>query len=619
MNQKVVRVGAFDGQTIWLDRFKAIPLYDLSNYLGGGVAGTVYQCEDKKGNHFAVKILNPLGYKLLPPGLLRRCVVIRKGEPFSDSPDEILCVENIWWLIHATTKQYIAAYFTQKHGLKELQLSQCMDVWDNDLSLLNVSEDDQLESTDSQSGSSRMVIPSVPQKYVDFLRKRDHIFREINNMYKIPAHTNVISLHKVLEFSESTKSTIFLVMELANGGELFDQIKIDHGTDEDVAKFFFLQVLEGVRHCHSQGVCHRDLKPENLLLVEAANGKSVLKIADFGFSSRFIDINEEGEASADVFSEHHFDHGANHLAVTPDAARALSQIPQSPLRVLKSVVGSPFYVAPEVLQSVGYDGAKADMWSMGIILYAMLAGNLPFDQEITTCKRFQTFSKWAADAQVSKRRLWEDSELELPSWLFPAKFSTLVRRLLAGLLHPDPAERLSVYEAKRHAWCGGNHHLHNQSLKKFESLIDPKMEVVKEELDDEYYDDDYDVDEYVEDYVEEVDEFAPEEEFFSMEDDTADRDRKHSFDTFDIVEATLATLHRGMRAILTLCEMFSELLTPCMQRVSRRLRSGFRVAFLRWPRCSCPWVPWSPTFSPKTSTTARSTRISSLTAVSSVM
>jgi RIO-like serine/threonine protein kinase len=68
MNDKVIRISAFDGQTVWLDRHKTIALYDLGNYLGGGIAGTVYQCEDRKGNHFALKILNPVGYKILSPG-----------------------------------------------------------------------------------------------------------------------------------------------------------------------------------------------------------------------------------------------------------------------------------------------------------------------------------------------------------------------------------------------------------------------------------------------------------------------------------------------------------------------------------------------------------------------
>lgn len=263
MDGKVIRISAFDGQTVWLDRQKTIALYDIGNYLGGGIAGTVYQCEDKVGNHFAMKILNPIGYKMLNPGLLRRCVVVQKGTTFSDSPDDILSIENVWWLIHAPSKQYVAAYFTQKQGLKELNLAQCVDVWGTDLNRIGMVDTPMI--TDLKATVS---LPSVPPKYVDFLKRRQKIFREINNMHKIPPHANVITLFKVLELCQDSKSTIFLIMELANGGELFDQIKIDHGTDEEKAKFYFRQVIEGLLHCHSQGVCHRDLKPENLLLMD---------------------------------------------------------------------------------------------------------------------------------------------------------------------------------------------------------------------------------------------------------------------------------------------------------------------------------------------------------------
>ena len=81
-------------------------------------------------------------------------------------------------------------------------------------------------------------------------------------MRKISNHRNVIKLEAVLELIQESKSTLFLVLELANGGELFDRIKIDQGTREETALIFFRQLLQGVKHCHDQGVCHRDLKPE---------------------------------------------------------------------------------------------------------------------------------------------------------------------------------------------------------------------------------------------------------------------------------------------------------------------------------------------------------------------
>ena len=127
--------------------------------------------------------------------------------------------------------------------------------------------------------------------------------------------------------------------------------------------------------------------------------------------------------------------------------------PGSPMRILRSVVGSPFYVAPEVLQAQGYDGRKADAWSIGVILYAMLAGNLPFSQELATCKRFKQFGVWAADMTDKNPRFWEDPNLQCPPWLFSSKFSPLARSLIVAMLLPDPAARLSVHESQEHPWC----------------------------------------------------------------------------------------------------------------------------------------------------------------------
>ena len=125
------------------------------------------------------------------------------------------------------------------------------------------------------------------------------------------------------------------------------------------------------------------------------------------------------------------------------------------LRVLTSVVGSPFYVAPEVMQARGYDGPKADVWSLGVILYAMLAGNLPFGQELGTCKRFRHFCKWIRELTARGVRKFDDPTLEYPSWLFPAKFSTSTKGLIVSMLHPDPACRISVSEAMQHPLCAG--------------------------------------------------------------------------------------------------------------------------------------------------------------------
>jgi serine/threonine protein kinase len=123
--------------------------------------------------------------------------------------------------------------------------------------------------------------------------------------------------------------------------------------------------------------------------------------------------------------------------------------------VLKSVVGSPFYVAPEVLQASGYDGPKADVWSMGVILYAMLAGNLPFGHELATCKRFRQFCKWVREQTARGVRFWDDPQVDYPSWLFPTRFSPLSKGLIVAMLHPDPIHRITVTDAMKHPLCMG--------------------------------------------------------------------------------------------------------------------------------------------------------------------
>mmetsp|Transcript_14875 Transcript_14875/g.22370 ORF Transcript_14875/g.22370 Transcript_14875/m.22370 type:complete len:921 (+) Transcript_14875:144-2906(+) len=433
----VLKVASYDGQTVWLEN--RVPLYEVGNFLGGGAAGTVYEAEHiKTKEHFALKILNPLGYKMLSPALIRRCTVISKGRPVSEAAErskEALTTDHVWWLLNGSTKQYLAAYYSERQrALHELSLVQCMNIWGSSPRLSESASTDRVKIATGQIGT-----PTIPPKYADFVRRRQRIFREINNMRKISPHENVIKLENVLELAQDSKCTIFLVMELANGGELFDRIKIDCGTREKTAKRFFMQLLSGVRHCHDEGVCHRDLKPENLLLQDTSSTAdgSTLKIADFGFSARVAMAAQDEDWSESSGS------------TTGVPSSYLS----SPMRILRSVVGSPFYVAPEVLQAQGYDGRKADAWSLGVILYAMLAGNLPFAQELATCKRFKQFGLWAAEQCAKSPRFWIDPDLVCPSWLFSSKFSRLARSLIVAMLLPDPSMRISVQEAQNHQWC----------------------------------------------------------------------------------------------------------------------------------------------------------------------
>lgn len=224
-------------------------------------------------------------------------------------------------------------------------------------------------------------------------------------------------------------------------------------------KTFFLTVL-----CSTFSISfpvHSVFVLQNLLLQDSPGG-TVLKIADFGFSARFVfgmdDNDHRGDKLLSNQSTNRIEDGWKdrqnqmiYTVLTPPA-KSPSLSSESPLRVLKSVVGSPFYVAPEVLQAHarGYDGPKADIYSLGVILYAMLAGNLPFEQELSTCKRFRLFCKWVREQTSKGVRFENNPNIEYPPWLFPAKFSTGAKGLIVSMLHPDPDCRITVLEAMQH-------------------------------------------------------------------------------------------------------------------------------------------------------------------------
>ncbi|CAN1811964.1 CBL-interacting serine/threonine-protein kinase 6 [Linum perenne] len=164
----------------------------------------------------------------------------------------------------------------------------------------------------------------------------------MTDQIKMVKHQNIVELHEVM----ASKSKIYIAMELVRGGELFAKIAAKGRLKEDVARVYFQQLISAIDFCHSRGVYHRDLKPENLLLDEEGN----LKVTDFGLSA---------------FSEHLKQDG-----------------------LLHTTCGTPAYVAPEVIKKKGYNGAKADLWSCGVILYVLLAGFLPFqDDNLVTMYR----------------------------------------------------------------------------------------------------------------------------------------------------------------------------------------------------------------------------------------
>ena len=144
-----------------------------------------------------------------------------------------------------------------------------------------------------ESLHSYVSIPLVPPKYLRYLRQRRVVSREMRNMLRVgrtARHQNILQLYSVLEYAQESKSTLFLVLESADGGELFDKIKDDSTSLPPAAyassmRRYFTELVQGLGFCHSNGVCHRDLKPENLLLTYGEGEEGTLKIADFGLSA----------------------------------------------------------------------------------------------------------------------------------------------------------------------------------------------------------------------------------------------------------------------------------------------------------------------------------------------
>ncbi|RWW32724.1 hypothetical protein GW17_00002584, partial [Ensete ventricosum] len=211
----------------------------------------------------------------------------------------------------------------------------------------------------------------------------DQIKREIS-VTRLVRHPNIVELYEVM----ATRSKIYFVLEYVKGGELFNKVAKGR-LKEDVARKYFQQLINAVDFCHSRGVYHRDLKPENLLLDDNGN----LKISDFGLSALAECKRQDG--------------------------------------LLHTTCGTPAYVAPEVLSRKGYDGAKADIWSCGVILFVLMAGYLPF-HDPNLIEMYRKIGK---------------AEFRCPNW-FPMD----VRKLLSRILDPNPTSRISIAKIMGNPW-----------------------------------------------------------------------------------------------------------------------------------------------------------------------
>lgn len=226
----------------------------------------------------------------------------------------------------------------------------------------------------------------VAVKIIDRTKLSEQVLSKVEReiaIMKLIDHPHVLGLYDVYE----SKKHLFLVLEHVSGGELFDHLVKRGRLPLGEARRFFAQMISAVDFCHKHCVCHRDLKPENLLLDKKMN----IKVADFGMASLQVGDNA----------------------------------------MLETSCGSPHYACPEVIRGEKYDGRKADVWSCGVILYALLVGALPFDDE-------------------NLRNLLE--KVKRGHFSIPVFIPTDVQDMIRGMINVDPAKRLTMEDVKKHSF-----------------------------------------------------------------------------------------------------------------------------------------------------------------------
>jgi len=258
------------------------------------------------------------------------------------------------------------------------------------------------------------------------------IEREINAL-RICDHPNIAKFVEVLE----AKNRVYLVMEYISGPELYEYIHQCGRLSEKEAAFLFYQLCSAVQHCHSKFLAHRDLKPENILLApleeeappEAGQEpptKYTLKLVDFGLAN-FFHSQDPGAQVKDIEKE----------------------------ELLKTQCGSPHYAAPEVLLGRDYKGREVDVWSLGIILYAMLCGRLPFH-----APTIPQLTRKIVDGRFS----------------FPSHLPELPRDLIRNMLRVHPSRRVPIAQILAHPFFK-QYNAHLQKLDRGVPPPEPRLSV----------------------------------------------------------------------------------------------------------------------------------------------
>ncbi|KAI7849641.1 hypothetical protein BDC45DRAFT_539908 [Circinella umbellata] len=226
-----------------------------------------------------------------------------------------------------------------------------------------------------QITGKRVAIKKISKQHAPLMAREIHHHRQLR-------HPNIVTLFEIL----STESAIFIVSEYCPNGELFDLLTESGRFTEQRAQTFFRQLVDAIRYCHERNIVHRDLKLENILIDAEQNAR----ICDFGFARHADDK-----------------------------------------QLLETFCGSLAYSAPEVISQKRYTGPETDIWSLGIILYTLLAGELPFDD----------------DSEIIMRRKIIALDYHIPSY-----FSPEAHNLIDNILKLDPKERLTMDQIVNHPW-----------------------------------------------------------------------------------------------------------------------------------------------------------------------
>ncbi|KAI9885355.1 MAG: hypothetical protein M1823_002864 [Watsoniomyces obsoletus] len=250
------------------------------------------------------------------------------------------------------------------------------------------------------------------------INREIHILKELS-------HPNIVRLHEV----HDTDRYIGIILEYASGGELFDYILNHRYLKDPSARRLFAQLVSGVGYLHKKGVVHRDLKLENLLLDRHKN----IIITDFGFANTFDPKDELGDEV-----EYHLE--------DKNFIKRLDLVRVRRGDLFSTSCGSPAYAAPELVTRDGlYTGRKVDVWSCGVILYAMLAGYLPYDDDP---------SNPSGDNINLLYKYITTTPLTFPDYVTPH-----ARDLLRRILVPDPRKRADLFEVARHSWLSEYAHV----------------------------------------------------------------------------------------------------------------------------------------------------------------